>query len=128
MYNAFYFEIEKKFGILDQAEDYYENRRQYEIYSSLSIMSKEEFLFARMCQFREERDRAWKDCDLLHQDIYKGWHEIEALKKLMDDACRERDAAIKECVEAKESISYKLGRKLTAPYRRLRNVFEGTKA
>ncbi|MCB6561724.1 glycosyltransferase family 2 protein [Gordonibacter urolithinfaciens] len=128
LYNAFYFEIEKKFGILDQAEDYYENRRQYEIYSSLSIMSKEEFLFARMCQFREERDRAWKDCDLLHQDIYKGWHEIEAFKKLMDDACGERDAAIKECVEAKESISYKLGRKLTAPYRRLRNVFEGTKA
>ncbi|MEG2533506.1 MAG: glycosyltransferase [Gordonibacter sp.] len=122
LYNAFFSDIESRFCIFEHSKDYYENQRQYEVYCDLRRLSKDEFLFASVRRAKEERDRSWKECDVLYREVYKGWEDVEALKVILREAYRERDETVRECSEVKGSVSYRLGRSLTAPYRRLRKA------
>ena len=127
---------DQAFGISSRPTGYFYNTGQIESFRKTLDDDFEHFLFSTLLDTRIERNAAWERGRVIERQMWENFHtakdlkernrELEANLDELNEACaqqEERIGALEGARAAVEgSLSFRIGRTLTAPGRRLRDL------
>lgn len=112
--------IEPRFGFLAKNQTLFENVSQLNQYRNLYSLEPLDYLFNRATELRTEREDLYWYVDWDEWRIWKLESQVKETEKALDSARQELAKAEHQAELLRDSFSYRLGRKLTAPVRLIR--------
>ena len=116
--HSFKTDMEGHYRFESEGKDYYYDPSKYELFLALHDSEEKDCIFSWARVMQAQRDEAWAGCRRADEEIRRRDASIEGLRSSLADFSLELS-------DIRSSVSYRAGRAMTYPFRKVRDVARG---